>query len=149
MASYIVDGNALTNIADAIREKGGTTSSLIFPQGFIDAINAIDGGGSILKKITISTATTTGADTYDAIQAQLESSEVNWIAFVNDDNYITGEGDKCVAVVGSYSTNQRALYRNDASYNYMRKMDYSASTMKVPANTEFNVFVFPAQPDIT
>lgn len=34
----------LTSIADAIRTKGGTSSQLAFPSGFISAIEAINGG---------------------------------------------------------------------------------------------------------
>lgn len=35
----------LTSVADAIREKGGTSESLAFPAGFVSAIGAISGGG--------------------------------------------------------------------------------------------------------
>lgn len=35
----------LTAVADAIREKGGTSGSLAFPTGFVDAIDAIETGG--------------------------------------------------------------------------------------------------------
>lgn len=37
--------NDLTSVADAIRSKGGTSASLAFPSGFVNAINAISGGG--------------------------------------------------------------------------------------------------------
>lgn len=36
----------LTAVADAIRTKGGTSASLSFPSGFVDAIEAIETGGS-------------------------------------------------------------------------------------------------------
>ena len=35
----------LTAVADAIRTKGGTSASLAFPTGFVDAIDAIETGG--------------------------------------------------------------------------------------------------------
>lgn len=35
----------LTSVADAIRQKGGTSAALSFPQGFVDAIGEISGGG--------------------------------------------------------------------------------------------------------
>jgi hypothetical protein len=45
----VVDSAALdaglTSVADAIREKGGTSASLAFPQGFVDAIGNISVGG--------------------------------------------------------------------------------------------------------
>ena len=39
--SYKVNEPDLTAVADAIRSKGGTTDPLTFPNGFIDAINAL------------------------------------------------------------------------------------------------------------
>lgn len=35
----------LTSVANAIRTKGGTSAALAFPQGFVDAIDAIPTGG--------------------------------------------------------------------------------------------------------
>lgn len=35
----------LTSVANAIRTKGGTSADLVFPGGFVDAIEAISGGG--------------------------------------------------------------------------------------------------------
>lgn len=45
MSLITVQDYSLTNIADAIRTKGGTSAQLQFPGGFINAIQAIDGGG--------------------------------------------------------------------------------------------------------
>lgn len=39
----------LTSIADAIRTKGGTSASLTFPAGFVQAVDAIETGGGGLK----------------------------------------------------------------------------------------------------
>jgi len=47
MTDYIASGTDLTSVADAIRTKGGTSSSLAFPNGFVSAINDISGGGGI------------------------------------------------------------------------------------------------------
>lgn len=44
MANYLVSGEDLTSIADAIRTKGGTSSQLVFPDGFEIAIDNISGG---------------------------------------------------------------------------------------------------------
>ena len=46
MSNYLVDGADLTSVANAIRTKGGTSASLAFPTGFVDAIDAISGGGN-------------------------------------------------------------------------------------------------------
>lgn len=45
--SAVLDAN-LTSIADAIREKAGTSDKLAFPAGFADAIAAIAAGGATL-----------------------------------------------------------------------------------------------------
>lgn len=45
MADYLVTDTELTAIADAIRTKGGTSSALEFPTGFVTEIGNISGGG--------------------------------------------------------------------------------------------------------
>ena len=61
----LVDSTALnsdlTSIADAIREKGGTSSPLVFPGGFVTAINDIPSGGSA----TIEPLSVTANGTYN------------------------------------------------------------------------------------
>ena len=42
---YLVNSADLTAVADAIREKGGTADELVFPAGFINAVEAIQSGG--------------------------------------------------------------------------------------------------------
>ena len=44
MAEYITTDTELTNVANAIRSKGGTSASLVYPNGFVNAINDIDTG---------------------------------------------------------------------------------------------------------
>lgn len=46
MSNYIATSTELTSVADAIRAKGGTSSSLSFPTGWINAINDISSGPS-------------------------------------------------------------------------------------------------------
>jgi len=45
MPNYIASGTDLTSVANAIRTKGGTSSPLVFPSGFVSAIGAIPSGG--------------------------------------------------------------------------------------------------------
>jgi hypothetical protein len=45
MADYLTTDTDLTAVADAIREKGGTSAALVWPQGYVDAIGAIESGG--------------------------------------------------------------------------------------------------------
>ena len=51
MAEYLTNTTDLTKVASAIREKGGTFDPLVYPDGFVTAIQAIQTGGG----------TTTGA----------------------------------------------------------------------------------------
>lgn len=74
MASYIANDSDLTLVADAIRSKGKTTESLVFPNEFVNAIAAISTGGTYnlqSKTITPSTSTQTILpDTnYDALSS--------------------------------------------------------------------------------
>lgn len=46
MADYLVQGASLTEVADAIREKGGTTAPLSFPEGMAKAVRDIQTGGT-------------------------------------------------------------------------------------------------------
>ena len=43
MSSYVISSEALTSIAEAIRQKGGITQQLEFPAGFISAIADLSG----------------------------------------------------------------------------------------------------------
>ena len=52
MPVYVVTDTSLTSVADAIRTKGGTSSSLEFPTEFVSAIeNLPTGGGGSSKNI--------------------------------------------------------------------------------------------------
>lgn len=54
MADYLTTDTELTAVADAIREKGGTSASLEWPTGYVDAIDAIEtGGGSTPKTFSV------------------------------------------------------------------------------------------------
>lgn len=46
MAEYLVKDTSLTAVADAIREKGGTTAPLSFPAGMAEAVRGIPSGGT-------------------------------------------------------------------------------------------------------
>ena len=44
MAEFLVQGESITAVADAIREKGGTTAPLSFPAGMAEAVRGIPSG---------------------------------------------------------------------------------------------------------
>ena len=46
---YVVNGEDLVSVADAIREKSGTTEGLTFPDGFVETVGAIDTGKDGIK----------------------------------------------------------------------------------------------------
>ena len=45
MAEYLTNTTDLTKVASAIRAKGGTSGPLVYPDGFVTAIQAIETGG--------------------------------------------------------------------------------------------------------
>ena len=45
MAEYLTNTTDLTKVASAIRAKGGTSDPLVYPDGFVTAIQAIETGG--------------------------------------------------------------------------------------------------------
>lgn len=45
MAKYLVEDTALASVASAIREKTGSIASLVFPEGFVEAVTGIVTGG--------------------------------------------------------------------------------------------------------
>ena len=48
MADYLVQGESITAVADAIREKGGTTAPLSVPAGMAEAVRNIQSGGAFI-----------------------------------------------------------------------------------------------------
>lgn len=51
---YKVTGSELTSVANSIRTKGGTSEPLTWPNGYVDAVGAIQaGGGGDLYPMTI------------------------------------------------------------------------------------------------
>lgn len=72
MANYLTTDTDLTAVADAIRTKGGTSASLAFPSGFVDAIDAIEtGGGGDLVALINRTATSVADSNVTSISQYL------------------------------------------------------------------------------
>mgnify|MGYP006991641226 CR=1 FL=1 len=77
MADYLVTDTELVSIADAIRIKGGTSSPLTFPAGFVSAVSNIpSGGGSSYTLVTSSvvTASTSGTSASFLTTIQTDAS---------------------------------------------------------------------------
>lgn len=61
MAEYLTNTTDLTKVASAIREKGGTSAPLVYPDGFVSAIQSIDiTGGTKPATLTITSSDYTG-----------------------------------------------------------------------------------------
>ena len=61
MAEYLTNTNDLTLVADAIREKGGTTELLTYPDEFVIAIQAIQTGPELKIIATVTSGATVTA----------------------------------------------------------------------------------------
>lgn len=72
MAEYLINATDLTTVASAIREKGGTSASLVYPAGFVSAIQAIQTGAPLQIIVT----TIAGA----AVKAMKDSKTVSGTA---------------------------------------------------------------------
>ena len=106
MAIELVDATQLdsdlTDIADAIRLKGGTSASLAFPSDFISAINAISGGGS----------DTRFKDLIDGTLSVINDSEITNIAayaFYNNKSLTSVQFSECTQFYGR-TPNERQFY---------------------------------------
>ena len=61
MAEYLTNTADLTAVADAIRAKGGTAAQLVYPAGFVSAIQAIQTGAMMQLIVTTSAGATVTA----------------------------------------------------------------------------------------
>ena len=101
MAIELVDATQLdsdlTDIADAIRTKGGTSLPLNFPLDFISAINAISGGSGL----SFSTFSATKVSTENTINFEVGSYTVPSIfALYLKSDVSTGDGVHIIIVGG-------------------------------------------------
>lgn len=61
MAEYLTNTTDLTKVASAIREKGGTSDSLVYPDGFVAAIQAIQTGTELKIVVSVTSGATVTA----------------------------------------------------------------------------------------
>ena len=61
MAEYLTNTTDLTKVASAIREKGGTSDPLVYPDGFVTAIQAIQTGTERQIIVTVASGATVTA----------------------------------------------------------------------------------------
>lgn len=99
----------LTDIADAIREKGSTESPLAFPDGFISAVEALPSGGGITptgtKQIEITQNGTTTEDVTQYANAQITANVPN--------SYSAGDEGKVVSNGALVAQTSDTVTQND------------------------------------
>lgn len=73
MAEYVVSGTHLTDIAEAIRDKGGTVAEMAFPAEFISSIKALATLGKIYQGNVNANTTSTTNVTVATLNIQMPS----------------------------------------------------------------------------
>ena len=81
MAIYLTEDRDLEAVADAIRNKGGTSADLEFPHGYIDAIDAISVG---LVGLNYHVDDVTRTSTSNAINVDRQFTNFILLAFLKD-----------------------------------------------------------------
>ena len=75
MAEYLAKSEDLTAVADAIRTKCGTDAQLTFPDGFVDAVQAISAGTAITDGIVVKARDADGYATEVDVYGELFDAE--------------------------------------------------------------------------
>lgn len=115
---YLVDGADMTAVADAIRERGGTTAPLSFPAGMASAVRNIPASGGI--KVLSPDLHDTATDTTNIyIENGQEKEYEGWSAT----DYIPIEEDAVYAVsVGTSTLNAAYCALYDAGKAYLKNL---------------------------
>lgn len=119
MAIKKVNDASLTSVADAIRTKGGTSANLYFPDGFVDAIDAIPTGGDTFADLYINRTMTTYENLTDTVlwNSAFRSSNIRYInmPMLNDIyNYVFAESQ--IQEIDF----PNVVYTNNSAYAFQR-----------------------------
>lgn len=136
---YLVDGADMTTVADAIRAKGGTTAPLSFPEGMVEAINAIETGGGGADPV-INPLTITENGTYTAPSGVDGYSPVT----VNVSGGIRGTEVIITSAVTSALELAKAIlpsYPNDFEPNAVYAARWEGIGNSTPINNQIGVFI--------
>lgn len=127
MSKLVIDTSDLTSVADAIREKGGTSATLNFPDGMVSAIRNIPMKSMRISKVVdITTASNlltipiSGINTVQSIHVCLIDDDVYDGLRVQVYNYADCSPTiRCTTVSNNdYNSNERVseLHGNSSSY---------------------------------
>lgn len=111
MAEYLTNTTDLTKVASAIREKGGTSDSLAYPDGFVTAIQAIQTGIAPQLVVTVSAgATVTATNGSKTISGTADSTGVCTLTVPETGTWSVSatlggqtSDTKTVSITGSYA----------------------------------------------
>lgn len=155
-----VNDNSLASVADAIRSKGGTSNALVFPDGFVSAISAIQTGGGApslqSKSVTYTkngTATITPDEGYDGLSSvdvtvgvesggggagfsvTFPATANNWVKVSNYATLVLSDGStvdfKDYSVVAGRTINNVIDILASATYNYVLRLTLTAGAVVV------------------
>ena len=131
----------LTSIADAIREKGGTSEQLAFPAGFVSAIGAISAGGGGLKMASGTFQVEENTDVTYPNYYQVSHNlgvQPDLIVLMPDTHYPTGDSDVLFSMIlerqGTVSYRQNIGVGGTTKYNFWNN--------KEDLKTDENTFIF-------
>ena len=109
---YTVNAADLTAVADAIREKGRISAALSFPDGFAQAIAAIESGSQVAKgTITPTTASKN-------ISLSLDFSPTVFVAVSTKTMYSSGVIKTIIIINGKQYSCIESYKSASGSYNY-------------------------------
>ena len=138
--NYITNTEELTSIADAIREKGGTSAPLEYPEEYVSAIEAISGGGGGITADDIAMRTISGVVSGSA-------SFIKAYAFYQCFSLTAASFPACTSI-GNYAFDDcRSL--TTVSFPACTSMSFSAfancrslTTVSFPACTSIGAYAF-------
>ena len=117
IVDYVTTNQELESVADAIRSKGGTSSPLVYPTGFVSAINAIPtggGGGIKYAKYYTNDGETFNLDEGVHLSVEELAYDCEFIGFCTDPN----SGD-IISIAGS----QHSDYQDTLIFSNINQQD--------------------------
>lgn len=123
MAKMTVEDTSLTAVADAIRTKGGTSDELLFPDGFVSAVQGIKSGTNYLPSFVEGNITDITADMLTGCTKIMDSAFHNFTGLTSIDlpNSVTSIGTyafyNCTSLTSMVIPESVTDILNSAFYN--------------------------------